>query len=57
MGFSLRFFLIALIFGIFDLELVLIFPVVFNSLQFKQIYSLILVMAFIIVLVVGLSYE
>jgi len=57
MGFSLRFFLIALIFGIFDLELILIFPVVFNFLQFKKIYSLISVMAFIVVLVVGLGYE
>lgn len=56
-GFSLRFFLIALIFGIFDLELILIFPVIFNFLQFKKVYSLISVTLFISVLILGLGYE
>merc|ERR1711915_838422 len=53
---SIRFYLIAIIFLIFDVELVLIFPVVFSTGQdvFVSIRAL---LVFVLVLLLGLYYE
>jgi len=55
--FSLRFYIIAIIFLIFDIELTLIFPVPI-AIKFFQINNpLVLIRFFIIILLVGLAHE
>ena len=55
--FSLRFFLVALIFLVFDVELVLIFPFLTSHTIRTRIEALIVLIIFLIILTLGLYYE
>ena len=55
--FSLRFFLVAVVFLIFDVELVLIFPVVVSSSGANPIIRIALLMTFVLILTLGLYHE
>lgn len=54
---SIRFFLIALIFLIFDVEVVIIFPSIMSIIRANKIVILNLTFAFIALLFAGLIYE
>jgi NADH-ubiquinone oxidoreductase chain 3 len=55
--FSIRFFLISLIFIVFDVELVLIFPFIFRLYSSKTFFVLILLFIFLAILILGLAHE
>merc|ERR1711916_253893 len=55
--FSIRFFLIALVFLVFDVELVLIFPFILSLSEGSAYSSMLFILVFIIVLTVGVSHE
>ena len=54
---SLRFFLVAIVFLIFDVELVLIFPIVLSISAAEPIVAGVLLIIFLIILLAGLYYE
>ncbi|WP_411016225.1 NADH-quinone oxidoreductase subunit A, partial [Salmonella sp. s51884] len=54
--FSFRFFLIAILFLIFDLEIALLFPII-PALKYKLILLIPLSSLFLIILAAGLAYE
>nr|AUI11291.1 NADH dehydrogenase subunit 3 [Clanculus margaritarius] len=55
--FSLRFFLLAVIFLIFDVEIVLLFPPVIKIAAGMDIFMLISLMSFLFILTLGLFHE
>jgi len=55
--FTLRFFLISIIFLVFDVELVLIFPFLINLNYLNIFYFLFIITFFIIILLLGLIHE
>ena len=55
--FTLRFFLISIIFIIFDVELVLIFPFLVKIFSMDIFYILLLVSVFLLILILGLFHE
>merc|ERR1711887_102760 len=55
--FSIRFFLVALIFLVFDVELVLIFPLVLGLSSFVGLQVIVITMSVIVILVLGLAHE
>merc|ERR1712001_459975 len=55
--FTLRFFLISIIFIIFDVELVLMFPFLIKIFSINIFYILLLISIFLIILILGLFHE
>jgi NADH-ubiquinone oxidoreductase chain 3 len=55
--FSLRFFLLAVIFLIFDVEIVLLFPSINQITKGLEFFSYIGVITFILILILGLFHE
>ena len=55
--FTLRFFLISIIFIIFDVELVLIFPFLVKIFSNNVFFIISIVIVFLIILIVGLFHE
>jgi len=55
--FTLRFFLIAIVFLVFDVELVLMFPFLVNFFRNNLFYGLALVIIFLVILLLGLAHE
>nr|YP_002317251.1 NADH dehydrogenase subunit 3 [Symphylella sp. YG-2006]ABQ01737.1 NADH dehydrogenase subunit 3 [Symphylella sp. YG-2006] len=56
-GFSLKFFLIAVLFLIFDVEIALIIPAPLTFNNMFMIYKLMMFLIFIMILILGLIYE
>nr|YP_010555870.1 NADH dehydrogenase subunit 3 [Marcia japonica]UYR95102.1 NADH dehydrogenase subunit 3 [Marcia japonica] len=60
MPFSLRFFLLALLFLVFDLEMILLFPYmisIFSCYLSMSVFTKIWVLSFLLILVAGLVHE
>jgi len=55
--FSIRFFLIAIVFLVFDVELVLLFPFIVGCGSSNVQFTLLGVITFLIILTVGLAHE
>lgn len=55
--FSIQFFLISLIFLIFDIEIILIFPYIIKVFIFKEISSFLTIWIFLVILSIGLFIE
>nr|ADO60606.1 NADH dehydrogenase subunit 3 [Mycetophagus quadripustulatus] len=57
MPFSLHFFMIAMIFLIFDVEITLLFPLIISMKYSNLIYYILTVTFFILILLIGLFHE
>merc|ERR1712228_1162519 len=55
--FTLRFFLISIIFLVFDVELVLIFPFLIRLNFYNNIITITLILTFLLILTLGLIHE
>jgi len=55
--FSIQFFIISLIFLIFDIEIILIFPFIIKVIEIKEIFSFIVIWTFLVILRGGLVIE
>ena len=55
--FSLRFFLVAILFVVFDVEVAIIIPIIIGSFFIKRIAGVIRSVVFIVILFVGLYHE
>nr|QBC73218.1 NADH dehydrogenase subunit 3 [Pseudococculinidae sp. MNHN-IM-2013-40847] len=55
--FSLRFFLLAVIFLVFDVEIVLLFPAICKSLNSFSASTYLSILLFILILIIGLFHE
>jgi len=55
--FTLRFFLIAIIFLVFDVELILIFPFLANMLRATRVVANYIIYFLLVILILGLSHE
>nr|QXP99775.1 NADH dehydrogenase subunit 3 [Melanoides tuberculata] len=55
--FSLRFFLLAIIFLIFDVEIVLLFPVLASMTNSFDLHLIVGIFSFLVILIVGLFHE
>lgn len=55
--FSLRFFLLAVIFLIFDVEVALLFPLPLIAFSLDQLYPIVVALVFLVILLVGLFHE
>ena len=56
-NFSVQFFLVAILFLIFDVELILILPYILFREIFFSLRSLVIIILFLLILVLGLFYE
>ncbi len=54
--FDVKFYLVAILFLIFDLEVTFIFPCI-SSIFFSQIFSILIVFFFFVILTIGFFYE
>jgi NADH:ubiquinone oxidoreductase subunit 3 (subunit A) len=54
--FDIKFYLISIVFIVFDVEVILLFPLI-GSMLFLSYFSFCLVLFFLLVLVIGLIYE
>ena len=55
--FSMRFFLVCLIFLVFDVELILIFPYILRIIGGKKFLVSFIMIIFLVVLIIGLFHE
>lgn len=55
--FSLRFFLVAVLFVVFDVEVALIIPILFGTVFFKRVSGVLRRFLFIVILFLGLYHE
>ena len=55
--FSIKFFIVAILFLVFDLEIVLLLPWSVSIFNFSSVYSHYIVIIFLLILILSLAYE